>query len=337
MNLSNAPGGRKSAVWLDEDPHVEPPLGDYDDEPIDHYADTAVVDAYSEPYRPEPDPRRPRQAPAPRPPRPRAGPPRRPRPGPEPARAPFLAEPLLTAFTEPKTAAVAGGLGGLLLGMVVTSLLFLTLFGGDDNPAGNLTVADGTDAQALQPGLTDDAGADLGAQAAQGPLPAPAAPTPGATAQGVPAADGIVTQDPNAAPAPAAPAPAGDDGPIQAEVLALTNAERAKVGCPALTLDPLLNAAADGHSEDMALNDYFAHEDLAGNGPDVRLNAVGYAGQGWAENIAAGYPDPLAVVTGWMNSEGHRANILNCGYIHLGVGYAQGAGPVYWTQVFGAG
>ena len=55
------------------------------------------------------------------------------------------------------------------------------------------------------------------------------------------------------------------------------------------------------------------------------------------ENIATGFPDPAGVVTGWMNSDGHRANILNCAYVHMGIGYAVGGtGTVYWTQVFGA-
>lgn len=96
-------------------------------------------------------------------------------------------------------------------------------------------------------------------------------------------------------------------------------------------MDPLLNRAADGHSEDMAARDYFSHTDPEGRGPGFRIDAVGYPHRGWAENIAAGHGSPQAVVDGWMNSSGHRTNILNCAYDQLGVGYAESGR--YWTQV----
>jgi uncharacterized protein YkwD len=63
---------------------------------------------------------------------------------------------------------------------------------------------------------------------------------------------------------------------------------------------------------------------------------AGYRWSAVAENIAMGYPDPAAVMTGWMNSPGHRTNILNCQYRQLGVGVAASAkGARYWTQDFG--
>jgi len=126
--------------------------------------------------------------------------------------------------------------------------------------------------------------------------------------------------------------PSGDDSVVQQQVLDATNAERAANGCGPLRLDPLLNRAADGHSEDMAARDYFDHSDPEGRGPGVRIDAVGYPHRGWGENIAAGYGSAEAVVTGWMNSPGHRANILNCAFDEIGIGYAEPGR--YWTQLF---
>jgi uncharacterized protein YkwD len=127
------------------------------------------------------------------------------------------------------------------------------------------------------------------------------------------------------------------DAAIQAEIVELTNAARATAGCGPLTLNPLLNQAADGHSEDMAARNFFDHLSPEGADPGDRIAATGYRPRGWAENIAAGYPNADAVVAGWMNSTGHRENIVNCGYTEIGVGYATnpstGDGP-YWTQVF---
>jgi uncharacterized protein YkwD len=119
-------------------------------------------------------------------------------------------------------------------------------------------------------------------------------------------------------------------------VLALTNAERAATGCKALTWDSRLAAAAQKHSQDMRDRDYFSHNSLDGRSPFERIKAEGYSYRMAAENIAAGQPNPTAVVDAWMNSAGHRANILNCGLAQLGVGVAKGGSyGVYWTQDFG--
>ena len=84
----------------------------------------------------------------------------------------------------------------------------------------------------------------------------------------------------------------------------------------------------------MAANDYFDHTSQDGRGPTERAAEQGYEG-GVGENIAAGYPDAESVMEGWMNSEGHRANILNCDYDVLGVGVADRDGTLYWVQNFG--
>jgi uncharacterized protein YkwD len=125
---------------------------------------------------------------------------------------------------------------------------------------------------------------------------------------------------------------------METQVLDLTNAERAKAGCAGLRLDLRLRTAARAHSTDMAVHNYFSHTGRDGSDPGDRMADAGYnIRRGWAENIAAGYPTAKAVMAGWMNSPGHRANILNCRLRALGVGVARSnGGRLYWTQDFGA-
>ncbi|WP_280444785.1 CAP domain-containing protein [Nocardia brasiliensis] len=134
--------------------------------------------------------------------------------------------------------------------------------------------------------------------------------------------------------APAAQAAPSAESPADA-VISLTNDERAKAGCPALRAESHLTQAAQGHSEDMAAGNFMDHNSSKGD-PGARIRAAGYKPQTWAENIAAGYQSADDVVDGWMNSPGHRANILNCGLRDIGVGYAKARnGTPYWTQNFG--
>lgn len=130
--------------------------------------------------------------------------------------------------------------------------------------------------------------------------------------------------------------------PFEQEVLTLVNGQRAKVGCAALIANDKLVAAARGHSQDMADNDFFSHTGSNGSSPGDRIEAQGYNWSTWGENIAAGYTTPANVMDGWMNSSGHRANILNCNFTEIGIGYiynGNDTGSVnyrhYWTQVFG--
>lgn len=130
------------------------------------------------------------------------------------------------------------------------------------------------------------------------------------------------------------------------KILKLVNQERSKAGLRTLTLSQKLDQAADGHSTRMATGDFFSHNDpqTATNG-GRRIEAAGYTGWStWGENIAAGQTTPEAVFQGWMRSSGHRANILNPNFTHMGLGYHSqnnDTGRVnyshYWTQVFGAG
>ena len=124
------------------------------------------------------------------------------------------------------------------------------------------------------------------------------------------------------------------DRGLEEAVLDLTNDERAAAGCGPLEGHAALDDAARLHAEDMADNDYFDHTSLDGRSPTDRAAEQGYEG-GVGENIAAGYPDAAAVMEGWMNSEGHRANLLNCDYSVLGVGTADRDGTIHWVQNFG--
>ncbi|MFE5793281.1 CAP domain-containing protein [Streptomyces sp. NPDC056503] len=119
------------------------------------------------------------------------------------------------------------------------------------------------------------------------------------------------------------------------QVLSLVNAERAKAGCGPLTANATLARAAQGHSDDMAARDFFDHTNPDGADPGDRVTAAGYPWSTYGENIAMGQRTPEQVMEAWMNSPGHRANILNCDFKELGVGVHDEGGP-YWTQVFGA-
>lgn len=138
------------------------------------------------------------------------------------------------------------------------------------------------------------------------------------------------------------PGPDSSLHPFEQEVLTLVNSERASAGCPSLTANDKLVAAARGHSQDMADNDFFSHTGSNGSSPSDRIEAQGYNWSWWGENIAAGYSSPADVMAGWMNSPGHRDNILTCDFTEIGIGYVYNAndgGNVdyghYWTQVFG--
>ncbi|MBE9183961.1 SCP-like extracellular [Microcoleus sp. LEGE 07076] len=124
-------------------------------------------------------------------------------------------------------------------------------------------------------------------------------------------------------------------------VLELTNIERSKLGLSPLTLNTQLLSAAQTQSQNMALQDFFSHTGKDGSSTRSRITATGYQFRVAAENIAAGSSTPEQVVEGWMNSSGHRTNILNPNLKEIGIGYyflANDTGTEnrnhYWTQVF---
>jgi uncharacterized protein YkwD len=151
-----------------------------------------------------------------------------------------------------------------------------------------------------------------------------------------PAAAAKVTRTRKPSSHPAAAAAGAPAKNLSAEDLAvrLTNTQRAQHGCSALRIDSHLRAAARAHSKDMRVRHYFEHNSLDGRTFWARIKAAGYSQPG-AENIAMGYATAQAVVSGWMNSPGHRANILNCGLKAVGIGVEYGSGGPWWTQDFG--
>ncbi|MDK0522530.1 CAP domain-containing protein [Streptomyces sp. ML-6] len=136
------------------------------------------------------------------------------------------------------------------------------------------------------------------------------------------------------APAPRRSVTSAPASSAQAAVLALVNQERSKVGCSPLTASSPLASLAQDFSEDMAARGFFDHTDPDGRSPWDRASKAGVKGLA-AENIARGQADAQAVMDAWMDSPGHRANILNCDYKTLGVGVHQGSGGPWWTQEFG--
>ncbi|WP_341323850.1 CAP domain-containing protein [Solibacillus sp. FSL H8-0523] len=125
---------------------------------------------------------------------------------------------------------------------------------------------------------------------------------------------------------------ASDIDVIEQQVVELTNKERAKYSLPALAMDKPLMAAAREKSKDMQVNNYFSHTSPTYGSPFDRLKALGISYRSAGENIAKGQTSAAQVVEAWMNSEGHRANILNKDFTHIGVGYVK-QGHV-WTQQF---
>ncbi len=99
--------------------------------------------------------------------------------------------------------------------------------------------------------------------------------------------------------------------------------------------------AARQHSTDMGVNDVWSHTGSDGSSPGDRISAAGYGSSHWGENIAAGHNSPEAVMNTWMNSPGHRENMLTCAFQHIGVGYHYQINDggtygyrYYWTQIF---
>ncbi|MCW2578792.1 MAG: hypothetical protein JWR82_393 [Blastococcus sp.] len=159
-------------------------------------------------------------------------------------------------------------------------------------------------------------------------VPAPEAAAVPETTVAVPA-PAVAAAEP--APAAAAAAPAPDGG--VAQVLALVNTQREAAGCGPLAIDAGLVGVAQAHSEDMRDREFFDHVNLEGLDPFDRADRAGVPAL--AENIARGQVDAADAMTSWMDSPGHRANIVDCRLTRLGVGVAQGGGGPWWTQLFG--
>lgn len=121
-------------------------------------------------------------------------------------------------------------------------------------------------------------------------------------------------------------------GPALAAALAEINGLRAQAGVPALSLNPKLTAAAQGHADDMAAKGYLSHTSQDGRTFVQRIQAAGYTNfTTLGENIARGQQTWHAAITNWMNSPGHRANMLSASFKDIGLGNK----GRYWVQDFG--
>ncbi|MGV9313150.1 CAP domain-containing protein [Streptomyces sp. NPDC003691] len=265
------------------------------------------------------------------------------------------------------SAAVAMGAVAVASGLLPGGDTFVT--GGDSAPGGEIrtegratlntqgdngalptTEAPGTTAGPTAPHLPS--ASPTGTPAAKTPSATPSAkktgPAAGKTAEQrksvpVPRAQQPGTTAPERSETPATKSPeaprksstsSSREAAMEAEVLELVNKERAKVGCSPLRYDAALARLAGNFSSDMAARGFFDHTDPDGDSPWDRAKQAGVKNLA-AENIARGQADAAAVMEAWMNSDGHRANILNCDYKTLGVGVQLGAGGPWWTQNFG--
>ncbi|MDI1288770.1 MAG: CAP domain-containing protein [bacterium] len=134
--------------------------------------------------------------------------------------------------------------------------------------------------------------------------------------------------------------PSAKRPPWRVRMLALVNAERAKVGVAPLVLCAALNRASQKYAKQMSLTGHFDHIAPDGTDPADRGTAEGYQIQSYGENIAAGQTNVRRVMNGWVHSPGHYANIISDHFTHLGLGHALSAKTrysQYWVQNFGTG
>ncbi|UOQ45111.1 CAP domain-containing protein [Halobacillus salinarum] len=122
------------------------------------------------------------------------------------------------------------------------------------------------------------------------------------------------------------------NGAFQEQVVQLTNKARKKQGLDPLKIDPEVAKVAQKKTDDMAKKNYFSHTSPTYGSPFQMLKQFGVDYRTAAENIAAGQQTPDQVVKGWLNSPGHRKNIMNKNLTHIGVGYSEDGS--YWSQMF---
>lgn len=214
-------------------------------------------------------------------------------------------------------------------------------FGTQPGSGSDGTTAARTVDEASIPGRpTPDTVRESALSASPSPSPSPSAstsPRTSASPSPRPTRSTSAPKEPAPPRQPASSTPEAPSAPsgTAAQVIALVNKERSAAGCGPLGEDAQLRDAAQGHSDDMAARDFFDHTNPDGDGPGERVTASGYRWSTYGENIAKGQGTPEAVMTSWMNSPGHRANILNCAFEEIGVGVHEGDGGPYWTQNFG--
>jgi uncharacterized YkwD family protein len=151
--------------------------------------------------------------------------------------------------------------------------------------------------------------------------------------------NGVITQTPTQKQVTPTPAPVQQSsqstagiGKFAMQVIDLTNVERKKNGLPSLKADAALSKVAQTKSKDMETKHYFSHTSPTYGSPFDMMRDFGVTYRTAGENIAMGQPTPQEVVNAWMNSEGHRKNILSPNYTNIGVGFTQTGN--YWSQMF---
>ena len=168
-------------------------------------------------------------------------------------------------------------------------------------------------------------------------VPAKATPAKATPVKAVPAKAVPVKAAPaKATPAKKTTAPTlTENNKLEKEVVALVNQERAKLGLAPLKDNSQLSNVARTKSEDMVANNYFSHTSPTYGSPFDMMKKFGITYKAAGENIAMGQPTAASVMTAWMNSPGHKANILSANFTEIGVGVAKDkSGAIYWTQEF---
>lgn len=173
------------------------------------------------------------------------------------------------------------------------------------------------------------------------PSPPSQSPSPIVRSSPTPTPSPIVRSSPTPTPtakptASPIPSPSPSLSSTADQVILLTNQNRVAQGLSPLEQSAQLQKAAQDHANDMAKQNYFSHIGINGSTLASRVSATGYPWSALGENIARGQSEATTVVTGWMQSPGHRGNILDPSFREMGVGYAQGSSGPYWVQVFGS-
>ncbi|MEV0808591.1 CAP domain-containing protein [Micromonospora sp. NPDC050200] len=237
---------------------------------------------------------------------------------------------------------VVGGAAAAAILVVSLGVGALALPGGDGGEAHPASVDDTVAAAPLAPG-TDALAATASASPTGTPTTARPTPSPSRTVKPTPAPKRTTAASrQSAARTDAASTGGGTANSLSPgassqaqQVVDLVNAERAKAGCGKVGVDDKLMLAAQRHSQDQADHQNMSHTGSDGSDAGDRIDRVGYTWRTYGENVAWNQKTPAAVMDAWMNSPGHRANILNCAFTEIGVGVASSNGP-YWTQVFAA-
>ncbi|MGW3044893.1 sigma-70 family RNA polymerase sigma factor [Kitasatospora sp. NPDC001159] len=196
-----------------------------------------------------------------------------------------------------------------------------------------LTVLAGV--QILRPGPDHTAPAPSVAVTLASPAPAPATPSPAPTVTEPQSPPATTTPPHQAAPTPTPSSPTPQKT-LEQQLVDLINIRRAENGCRPLRVNRRLHAAAQGHSDDMAVAGYFDHVDPRGNHADGRMTAAGYQWSAWAENLDRNTNSPNTVLKDWSDGAIHQQNMLDCQYTDAGVGTAPTPNGLLWTLDLGS-